>query len=67
MPSWKLSLGIGGGFLLLLIGLFALGYALVKVPSPNSISLAQSASVFYSDGKTQIGTVGARNRESVPL
>ena len=67
MPSWKLSLGIGGGFLLLLIGLFALGYALVKVPSPNSISLAQSGSVFYSDGKTQLGAVGARNRESVPL
>ncbi len=52
---------------MLLIGLFALGYALVKVPSPNSISLAQSASVFYSDGKTQLGAVGARNRESVPL
>jgi membrane peptidoglycan carboxypeptidase len=67
LPSWKLTLSICGGFLLLFIGLFALGYALVKVPSPSSISLAQSASVFYSDGKTQLGAVGARNRESVPL
>ena len=62
-----MSLGIGGLGLLLLIGLFWLGYALVKVPSASSISLAQSASVYYGDGKTQLGTVGARNRESVPL
>jgi membrane peptidoglycan carboxypeptidase len=51
----------------LLIGLFALGYALVNVPSPSTISLAQAATVYYSDGKTPLGEVGARNRESVPL
>jgi len=60
-------LGLWGIGILLLIGLFALGYALVKVPSPSSISLAQSASVFYSDGKTPLGEIGARYRESVPL
>jgi membrane peptidoglycan carboxypeptidase len=60
-------LGLCGGFFVLLVGLFALGYALVTVPSPSSISLAQSSSVFYSDGKTQLGAVGARNRESVQL
>lgn len=67
VPSWKLVSGLCGIGILLLIGLFALGYALVKVPDPSSISLAQSASVFYADGKTPIGEVGARNRESVPL
>ena len=67
LPSWRLSLGLAGIGVLLLVGLFALGYALVKVPSPSSISLAQSASVLYSDGKTPVGQVGARNRESVPL
>ena len=67
VPSWKLVSGLCGIGILLLIGLFALGYALVKVPDPSSISLAQSASVFYSDGKTSLGDVGARNRESVPL
>jgi membrane peptidoglycan carboxypeptidase len=67
VPSFRLILGLGGVGVLMVVGLFALGYALVKVPSPNSISVAQSASVFYSDGTTSLGHVGARNRESVPL
>ena len=54
MPSWKLIFGLCGIGVLLLVGLFALGYALVKVPSPSSISLAQSASVFYDDGTTPL-------------
>jgi membrane peptidoglycan carboxypeptidase len=67
VPSWRLLLGLSGLGVLVLVGLFAAGYALVKVPSPSSLSLAQSASVFYSDGTTPLGHVGARNRESVPL
>jgi len=67
VPSWRLVSGLCGIGILLLIGLFALGYALVRVPNPSSISLAQSASVFYADGTTPLGEVGARNRESVPL
>lgn len=67
IPSWRLTLGLCGIGVLLLVGLFWLGYALVDVPSPSSISLAQSGAVYYSDGTTQLGEVGARNRESVPL
>jgi membrane peptidoglycan carboxypeptidase len=67
VPSWRLLLGLSGIGVVFVVGLFALGYALVKVPSPSSISLAQSASVFYSDGTTPLGHVGARNRESVQL
>jgi membrane peptidoglycan carboxypeptidase len=67
VPSWRQLLTLAASGLLLFVGLFALLYALVKVPSPSSLSLAQSGSVFYSDGKTPIGIVGARNRESVPL
>jgi membrane peptidoglycan carboxypeptidase len=67
VPSWRLVFGLCGLGVFLLIGLFALGYALVRVPSPSSISVAQSASVFYADGKTPLGHVGARNRESVQL
>jgi membrane peptidoglycan carboxypeptidase len=67
VPSWRQVLTLAGSGLLLFVGLFVLLYALVKVPSPSSLSLAQSGAVFYSDGKTPIGLVGARNRESVPL
>src|SRR5581483_5279365 len=64
---WRLVTGLCGLAIVLLAGLFAVVYALVKVPSASSISLAQSAEVFYADGKTPLGVVGARNRESVPL
>ena len=67
LPSWRLWLGLITAGLFVLIGLFFLGYALVKVPSPSSISQAQSAAVFYDDGKTQLGVVGSVDRQSVPL
>jgi membrane peptidoglycan carboxypeptidase len=67
VPSWRLTLGLSASGLLFLAAVFALLYVLVKVPSPSSLSLAQSGSVFYSDGTTPIGVVGARNRESVSL
>jgi membrane peptidoglycan carboxypeptidase len=67
VPSRRLFLGVVGAGFLLFVGLFMLLYALVRVPSPSSLSLAQSGAVFYSDGKTQIGLVGARNRENVTL
>ncbi len=67
VPSRRLFLGVVATGFLLFVGLFMLLYALVRVPSPSSLSLAQSGAVFYSDGKTQIGLVGARNRENVSL
>jgi membrane peptidoglycan carboxypeptidase len=67
VPSWRLFLGSFSAGFLVFAGLFMLLYALVKVPSPSSLSLAQSGAVFYADGKTQVGLVGARNRVSVPL
>ncbi len=67
LPSWRQWFGLAGLGVFVLIGLFAIGYALVRVPSPSSISVAQSASVFYADGKTPLGQVGARNREAVAL
>jgi len=67
VPSWKVLVLSGGIGIALLAGLFALGYALVRVPQPSSLSLAQAATVYYNDGRTVLGEIGARNRESVPL
>jgi membrane peptidoglycan carboxypeptidase len=67
VPSWKLVLGAGfAGFCLLIIA-FGVIYHLTKIPQPNQLALAQSSVVYYSDGKTPIGTFQEVNRTSVPL
>ncbi|MEV0091813.1 transglycosylase domain-containing protein [Streptomyces sp. NPDC050738] len=67
VPRWRWVLGSVLGFLLLCIGLFFLGYALVPIPDPNDAATAQSNVYLYADGKTQLAIDGAVNREDVPL
>ena len=56
--GWKKLLGLGiGGFVLLLVALVGIGYAVTKVPSPSSSSTAQGTSVLYADGRL-IGRIG---------
>ncbi|MZD07869.1 penicillin-binding protein [Streptomyces sp. SID5785] len=66
IPTWRMLLGTVLGLLLLLIGLFALGYALVDIPAANSAATAQSNVYLYADG-TPIARDGDVNRENVPL
>ncbi|MBO0513111.1 transglycosylase domain-containing protein, partial [Streptomyces beijiangensis] len=66
-PRWRWVVGTILGFLLLCIGLFFLGYALVPIPDPNDAATAQSNVYLYADGKSQLAIDGAVNREDVPL
>ncbi|MDQ1703089.1 MAG: hypothetical protein QOF57_2341, partial [Frankiaceae bacterium] len=57
-----------------LFGLFALGavtfgilYAVVQVPTANSAAVAQTTTIYYSDGKTVLARVGTENRQIVDL
>jgi len=64
-------LKIAGGLLagmLVLLGVFVgVVYASTDVPSPDSITTAQTTRVYYSDGTTEMARLGDENRTNVPL
>ncbi|MFD2092574.1 transglycosylase domain-containing protein, partial [Blastococcus deserti] len=64
-------LKIAGGLLagmLVLLGVFVgVVYASTEVPSPDSITNAQTTVVYYSDGTTEMARLGDENRTNVPL
>lgn len=64
-PFWK---AVGIIFLILMlagIGIFAWLYATIQVPAPESIALSQKTTVYYSDGKTPVGTLAQQNRKII--
>ena len=67
VPSWKLVLGAGFSAFCLLVIAFGVIYSQTSIPQPNQLALAQSSVVYFSDGKTPIGTFQEVNRTSVPL
>ena len=65
IPSWRFVLG---SFLLIILGLigaFAWAYNTIKVPSPSEFALAQTTTVYFADGSTEMGKFAEINRESV--
>ncbi|MEU0333115.1 transglycosylase domain-containing protein [Streptomyces sp. NPDC006193] len=66
LPTWRM---VSGAFLvgvLLLAGLFFLGYSLVKIPPANAFATKQSNVYLYADG-SQLARDGKVNREKVSL
>jgi membrane peptidoglycan carboxypeptidase len=54
--------------MLVLLGVFVgVVYAKTEVPSPDSITTAQTTVVYFSDGKTEMARLGDENRTSVTL
>ncbi|MET8227157.1 transglycosylase domain-containing protein [Streptomyces sp. NPDC005301] len=66
VPTWRMVLGTFVGLILLLVGLFALGYYLVKIPPANAAAVKQSNVYLYADG-SQLARDGEVNRENVTL
>ncbi|HEX3714587.1 MAG TPA: transglycosylase domain-containing protein [Trebonia sp.] len=67
--SWKKALAVSGGMVLLLvIGLFGVYEYLsssATIPAALASASYQNTTVYYSDGKTPIGTIGAINRQDL--
>ncbi|KUN01547.1 penicillin-binding protein [Streptomyces yokosukanensis] len=66
IPTWRMVLG---GFVvgvLLVIGLFVLGYSMVNIPPANAMAVKQSNVYLYADG-SQMARDGDINRENVSL
>ena len=66
IPTWRMVLGTFVLGVLLLMGLFYLGYSMVKIPPANALATKQSNVYLYADG-TEIARDGAINRENVDL
>ena len=66
VPTWRWVLGTFVIGILLLIGLFFLGYSLVQIPSANALAMKQANVYLYADG-SQIARDGEINRENVTL
>ncbi|HEY6739968.1 MAG TPA: transglycosylase domain-containing protein [Actinopolymorphaceae bacterium] len=61
---------LGFTFVIGLVGsvaAFAIGYANTKIPDDNELVTSNTSIVYYSDGKTRLGTFAAQNRISVDL
>ncbi|MFC8723219.1 transglycosylase domain-containing protein [Kitasatospora sp. NPDC057198] len=66
IPTWRITLLGLAASLLLGVGLFALGIAMVKVPDAHAAATAQSNTWLYSDGSV-LARTGQTNRQNVPL
>ncbi|MGW0597560.1 transglycosylase domain-containing protein [Streptomyces sp. NPDC002776] len=66
IPTWRMVLGTFVVGVLLLAGLFFLGYSLVKIPPANALAIKQSNIFLYADG-SQLARDGEVNRENVNL
>ncbi|MEU5308214.1 transglycosylase domain-containing protein [Streptomyces sp. NPDC021562] len=66
IPTWRMLLGTFVLGALLLIGLFFLGYSMVKIPAANAFATKQSNVYLYADG-SQLARDGEVNRENVTL
>ncbi|MCZ7462091.1 transglycosylase domain-containing protein [Streptomyces sp. WMMC940] len=66
LPSWKLLLGAFSTAVVGLLALFAAVYAYVDIPSENAAA-RQEANVYYWSDGTQMVSVGAVNRQNLPL
>ncbi|RKE19194.1 transglycosylase domain-containing protein [Streptomyces sp. TLI_171] len=66
IPTWRITLLGLAASVLLGVGLFALGIALVRVPDAHAAATAQSNTWLYSDGSV-LARTGQTNRQNVPL
>ncbi|WP_434094714.1 transglycosylase domain-containing protein [Streptomyces hyaluromycini] len=66
IPTWRMVLGTFVIGVLLLIGLFFLGYSMVKIPAANAFATKQSNVYLFADG-SQLARDGEVNRENVTL
>lgn len=67
IPSWRVVLASFISMFALLVGSFVALYATTEIPEPDDFALAQTTTVYYSDGVTKMGTFADYEREPVKL
>ena len=59
---WGLLIGFVASVVLV-----GIGYATTPIPNPSSFATAQATTLYYSDGKTKLATLGSTTRIDVSL
>ncbi|GAB6899983.1 transglycosylase domain-containing protein [Kineosporia succinea] len=67
LPSWKLVTGIFAFFTIMAFGVVFWFYNSVAIPKQDPEMLAQTTTVYYADGKTEMGRLSVQNRQNVDL
>ncbi|MFC5369344.1 transglycosylase domain-containing protein [Arcanobacterium bovis] len=67
LPSWRVVVGTILTGMAVGVGLFVGLYVTTAVPEPDDFALAQSTTVYYSDGQTQLGRFEQVNRTTVKM
>lgn len=60
---WLIALGFLGG--LLGVAGVVIAYSLISIPDPNKDFQTQTTNVYYSDGKTKIGSFSNQDRRNI--
>lgn len=62
LPSWRFILASILGLGVLGIGTFIVAYLLLDVPAPEDVATAQTSTVYYADGETEMGQFASVRR-----
>jgi membrane peptidoglycan carboxypeptidase len=69
--TWKKALAVVGGtcvfFILCLFSAYEYLYNTTQIPAALASATSQNSIVYYSDGTTEIGTIGTTNRHDLAL
>ncbi|WP_353943579.1 transglycosylase domain-containing protein [Streptomyces sp. HUAS MG91] len=65
VPSWRLTTGVGVGFLGSLMAAAGIAYALVDTPTVADTATAQNNVYYWSDGTQMVATGGETNRQII--
>lgn len=67
IKALKWSSLVGLVMAVLMVSIFYFAYRATEIPSPNSAFQSQTTKIYYSGGKTEVGSFATQNRESIPL
>src|SRR5690606_36346463 len=65
LPSWRFLLVSALALFALGAGVFFYFYATTDVPEAQDIALAESSTVYFADGETQMGSFAEVNRDII--
>src|SRR5690625_289925 len=65
LPSWRFLLASILGIGILGIGVFIVAYLLIDVPEPEDVATAESTTVYYADGETEMGQFATIRRHII--
>lgn len=67
LPSWRLIVGTGLTGIAFGAGLIVAAYVSVEIPEASDFAKAQTSTLYYADGETQLGTFAVTDRRIIDI